>query len=112
MSKFTVINGSNSFEDNRFKTISEFQWCVNNGGEVEFEWKGNVYAIVHQNDRILIGIGYYERNGKYYNLNTDKEHTEEDELWGDTADDILEFDVGGDKLRDVITQVKVQWRSI
>ena len=102
----------NSFEENRFQTISEFQWCVNNGGEVEFEWKGNVYGIVHPNDRILIGIGYYERDGKYYNLNTDKEHTEEDELWGDTADDILEFDVGGDKLRDVITQVKVWSRSI
>ena len=27
----------NSFEDDRFKTISEFQWCVNDGGEVEFE---------------------------------------------------------------------------
>ncbi len=112
MSKFTVINGSNSFEDDRFKTISEFQWCVNDGGEVEFEWKGNQYTICHPDDRINIGAGCYEKDGKYYNMNTNEEYTEEDELWGDTADDILEFDVGGDKLRDVITQVKVWSRSI
>ena len=31
---------------------------------------------------------------------------------GDTADDILEFNVSGDRLRDVITQVTVLDRTI
>ena len=53
-----------------------------------------------------------KKDGKYYNMNTDEEYTSEDELWGDTADDILEFNVSGDKLRDVITQVTVWFRSI
>lgn len=112
MSKFTEINEVSSFEDNRFKTISEFKWCVNDGGEVEFEWKGNQYTICHPDGRINIGAGCYEKGGKYYNMNTDEEYAPEDEMWGDTADDILEYNVGGDKLRDVVTQVKVWSRSI
>ncbi len=113
MSKFTVINGSNSFEDDRFKTISEFQWCMKFHGEVEFEWKGKSYSITHPEGRINIGEGCYKKDGKYYNVISHTEYTPgEGDLWGDTADDILEFDVGGDKLRDVITQVKVWSRSI
>ena len=112
MSKFTEIKEVPTFEDNRFKTISEFKWCVNDGGEVEFEWKGNQYTICHPDGRINIGAGCYEKDGKYYNMNTNQEYTPEDEMWGDTADDILEYNVGGDKLRDVITQVKVWSRSI
>ena len=34
------------------------------------------------------------------------------EKWCDTADEILEYMVGGDRLRDVITQVKVWERTI
>lgn len=41
MSKFTVINTVDSFEDDRFETISEFKWCVDHGDEVEFEWTGD-----------------------------------------------------------------------
>lgn len=112
MSKFTEIKEVPTFEDNRFKTISEFKWCVNDGGEVEFEWKGNQYTICHPDGRINIGAGCYEKDGKYYNMNTNQEYTSEDEMWGDTADDILEYSVAGDKLRDVITQVKVWSRSL
>ena len=113
MSQVNIISERNSFEEDRFKTISEFKWCVNHGGEVEFEWKGKSYSITHPEGRINIGEGYYEKDGKYYNVAS---HTEyilgNGDLWGDTADDILEFNVSGDKLRDVITQVTVWFRSI
>ena len=33
-------------------------------------------------------------DGKYYNMNTNQEYAPEDEMWGDTADDILEYNVG------------------
>lgn len=112
MSKFTEIKEVPTFEDNRFKTLSEFKWCVNDGGEVEFEWNGNQYTICHPDGRINIGAGCYEKDGKYYNMNTHQEYVPEDEMWGDTADDILDYNVGGDKLRDVVTQVKVWSRSI
>ena len=32
-------------EEDQFKTISEFKWCVDCGGEVEFQWKGKSYSI-------------------------------------------------------------------
>lgn len=34
------------------------------------------------------------------------------EKWSDTADEIVEYIVGSDRLRDVITQVKVWERTI
>ena len=36
--------GTNSFEENRFKTISDFKQCMRRGGEVEFEWNGIMYC--------------------------------------------------------------------
>ncbi len=110
--KYTIITKRNSFEDDRFKTISEFKWCVNDGGEVEFEWKGNRYSITHPEGRIHIGAGCYKKDGKYYNMNTNEEYSSDDEMWADNADEILECNVSGDRLRDVITRVKVWSRSI
>ncbi len=112
MNKTSKVPEGNSLEENRFQSISEFKWCVNDGGEVVFEWKGNYYGIGHPNNKILISANCYEKNGKFYNANTNQEYTAEDELWGDTADDILEFNVSGDRLRDVITQVTVLDRTI
>lgn len=86
----------NSFEQNRFKTISEFIWCVNSGSEVEFEWKGLAYSITHPDGIISVC------QGDHYSEALDVE----------TADEALEFMVGDDRLRDVITQVKVWFRSL
>ena len=112
MNRDVIITKKNSFEDNRFKTLSEFKWCVDGGSEVEFEWKGNQYTIVHVENKTIVSVCCYEKDGKYYNINTDQEHTAEDEMWGDTAEDILDVNVGGDKLRDVVTQVKVWSRTL
>lgn len=102
----------NSLEDNRFQSISDFKWCMKRNGEVQFRWKGILYTIVHVHDKIVVSLGYYQKDGKYYNISTNQEHSSKDELWGDTADDILEFNVSGDRLRDVITQVTVLDRTI
>ena len=66
------------------------------GGEVEFIWKGKTYNITHPEERILIYEAYKP----------------ETEKWCDSADDALEYIVGGDRLRDVITQVTVTDRTI
>ncbi len=65
-------------------------------GEVEFEWKGVSYSISHYNDKISICEAYKQ----------------ETEVFCDTADEILEYMVGEDRLRDVITQVMVSFRSV
>ena len=102
----------NSLEEDRFQSISDFKWCMKRNGEVQFRWKGILYTIVHVDNKIVVSVGYYEKDGKYYNISTNQEHSSKDELWGDTADDILEFNVSGDRLRDVITQVTVLDRTI
>lgn len=99
-------------EEDQFKTISEFKWCVDCGGEVEFQWKGKSYSITHPDGRINIGEGYYIKDGKNYNVLSNEPCIDKEGMWGDTADDILEYIVGGDRLRDVITQVEVVVRTI
>lgn len=85
----------NSDEENRFKTISEFKECLIRGGEVEFRWNGKDYSI-----------GGYD---KYVICASNQEETEK---ICNTPDEILEYMVGEDRLRDVITQVTVIWRTI
>lgn len=100
------IIGQNNSEDNRFKTISDFKWCVNNGGEVEFEYNKRVFGIFpfqkrtpESKQQILICekfVDNQEETEKYYN----------------TADDALEFMIGNVRLRDVVTEIIVWDRTI
>ncbi len=100
--------GTNSLEENRFKTISDFKWCVNCGGEVQFEWKDLVYGIFPKQQKTP--------DAPIQMLITqvliDPEDMAASEKWCDTADDVLEYMVSGDRLRDVITQVIVWDRTI
>ncbi len=92
----STITTSNSIEDNRFKTISDFEDCMIRGGEVEFEWKDKEYSITHPDGIISVC------QGDHYS----------EALDADTADEALEYMLDGDRLRDVITQVKVWYRTI
>ncbi len=101
------VIGTNSLEDNRFKTISDFKWCMKRGGEVQFDWKGISYCCFGcvspspgQEPRMVI----CQAGTAEVNRRTEK--------WCDTADELLEYMVGGDRLRDVITQVTVWERTI
>ena len=88
--------GANTPEQNRFETISDFKWCMRQGGEVDFEWKERRYSITHR----TFGISISEAN---------KQETEK--ICKD-ADEVLEYKVGEDRLRDVITKVTVWDRTI
>ena len=102
-----TLVGPNSFEDNRFKTISDFKWCLNRGGEVQFDWKGVSYCCF---GRVCPSPGAQPRmvisQAGSVEVNTLTEK------WCDTADEVLEYIVSGDRLRDVITQVTVTERTI
>lgn len=86
----------NSTEQNRFVNISDFKWCMRCGGEVEFVWDGITYSVTHYNDNIAISHS----------------RRQDTEMQRKTADEILEYMVGEDRLRDVITQVTVLYRTI
>ena len=103
------------YEEFNFKTIDEFKDHMNRGDEIEFEWKGKLYCCfgrVQKDEtapvQMLISEACYERDGKRYNMLSDEEvDREKTNLWCDNVDEILEYIVGGDRLRDVITQVTV-----
>ena len=90
-----VKYGLNSEEDNRFRTISEFKECIIRGGEPVFMWNGVQYGVCFHNDGYCIAHLDGEYEGIYH-----------------TPDDVLEYVVGNDRLRDVITQVTVISRNI
>lgn len=85
----------NSDEENHFKTISNFKECIIRGGEPVFVWKGLQYGVCFYGDKYCIAL----TNG-------------EQEKICDTPDDVLNYQVGEDRLRDVITQVTVLHRNI
>lgn len=96
MIKYTV-SPDNTSEQNRFVSISDFKTCMKWHGEVEFMWNENLYSITpRSNGRISISMAYCEDTEKLC----------------DTSDEVLEYMVGPDRLRDVITQVTVLDRSI
>ena len=78
----------------RFKTISEFKWSMRCGAEVVIEWENKEYGIWAEGDVIRI---------------TSKGKPEQKFR---SADEALEYMVGEDRLRDVITQVTVIERTI
>ena len=94
--KNTIVP-ANTPEQNRFTSISDFKDCMRWHGEVEFTWGGNTYDITHLSD------------GKIYISMALRQDTEKA---CDTADEVLEYMVGEDRLRDVITQVTVLDRTI
>lgn len=79
--------GTNSSEENRFKTISDFKDCMIRNGEVEFEWNEKIYSITQPQN----GISISEVN---------KQDTEKICF---NADELMEYLVDGVKLRDIIT---------
>lgn len=102
----TTFKRINSEEDDRFKSISDFKWCINGGGEVVFVWKGKTYGISPKlkkspelPEQILISQILIENQ-------------EETEMWCDSPDEALEYLIDGIRLRDIITEVVVTDRTI
>ena len=94
--KSTIVP-ANTPEQNQFTTIGDFRACMRWHGEVEFIWNEIPYCITHRgNGKISISVA----------------NQEETEKLCDTPDEVLEYMVGSDRLRDVITQVTVLDRTI
>ena len=105
--KMSSVVRANTLDDNRFVSISDFKWCMKRGGEVQFEWKGVAYCCfgcVCQAPGMKPRMVISQSGTVEVNRRTEK--------WCDTADEVLEYMVGEDRLRDVITQVTVWDRTI
>ena len=110
ISMLTIISDPDS---NRFTSISDFKQCMSQGGEVEFDWKGKGYSITHKDKKILIGEGhYFDENGVAHNVADDEIVETSLDNFYDTSDEALEHIVGTDRLRDIITEIEVIYRTI
>ena len=87
---------NNSYEDNRFHTISEFKECLVRGGEIAFSWNNTNYSVTSYAGKYAIS--------QFYSQETEQRY--------ETPDEVLEYMVGTDRLRDVIKQVTVLDRTI
>ena len=91
----------------RFKTISEFEYCLSHGAEIVIEWNNIEYGIFYLHENQRIGDERYliaQSGTREVNLATESRcHT---------VDEILEYKVGNDRLRDVITKVIVIDRTL
>ena len=84
-----------NMEADHFKTISEFKECIIRGGEPVFAWNGTVYGVCFSESGYCIA----HADGNFEKICR-------------TPDDVLEYMVGNDRLRDVITRVTVLNRTI
>lgn len=90
-----------------FTSISDFKWCMKCGGEVVFMWNGIKYCCFgklapHDKLETMMYISKADSEVSW----------EGSEKWCNDSDDVLEYMVGHDRLRDVITQVTVIERTI
>lgn len=83
-------------ENYRFKTISDFKWAMEYNSEVTFEWNRKDYSITHPDGVISICESFKRETEKCY----------------DSPDEALEYVIDGQKLREIITKVKVWSRTI
>ncbi len=114
-----INNTSYSNPDYSFKTISEFKWAMSCGAEIQFVCKGKAYCVfakLTRDDNSLeqmnICEACYEKNGKYYNILSDTEYDINNEFWANNIEEILDFEIEGEKIRDIITKVEVVDRTI
>lgn len=91
----TVIP-TNPPEANRFSSISDFKNCMSRHGEVEFLWDGITYSITHYNGNIAISHS----------------RSQETEVQRKNADEILEYTIGETRLREIIKEVFVLYRTV
>ena len=107
MKMYGQIIPVNTPEQNRFTSISDFKWCMKCGGEVVFEWGGTKYCCFGKISPSENGVPLMvicQAGSVEVNRRTEK--------WCETADELLEYMVGEDRLRDVITCVTVMERTI
>lgn len=96
-----------AFDELAFKSSGDLKWYLSCGCEIEFIWNGKYYSITHPNGIIDIGEGYYLDNGKAYNVLSGTEYDVNDRLQSDNVDDILNFKLESDRLRDIVTQIGI-----
>ncbi len=78
----------------RFKTLSEFKSSLLRGGEIVIEWAGDAYGIFYNGTQFYVTTSDYKTT------------------WYDDPDQVLEYEINGARLRDIIKEVAVLDRAL
>ncbi len=112
-------DASYSDTDYSFKTVDEFKRAMFCGTEIQFDWKGKAYCIFakltkddNSPEQMHICEACYEKDGKYYNLLSNTECDSDNEFWADSIEEILNYEINGEKIGDIITQADIEDRTI
>ncbi len=93
-----ITEMQNILKFEHFESISEFKLCMNcSGGEVEFRWHGKDYACTHVQDGSMC---------------ISEANKQETALFSNNIEEILDYLIDGQKLREMITDVEVLFKSI
>lgn len=101
-----------AFDDLAFESLGDIKWCLSCGSEIEFIWKNKCYTITHPDGKMCIGEAYYLKDGKAYNILSDTEYDTNQMVESEDIDDILNYKLGQDRLRDNVTKIGVVYRSL
>ena len=101
-----------AFDELAFESAAELKWLLSCRCEVEFIWKGKAYSITHPDGHHCISEGHYLKDGKAYNLLSHTEYDISNMLESDDLDEIMNFEIDGDKLRDIATKIGVVDRTL
>jgi len=82
-------------EDNDpFESVEELVDNLSRGGEIEFTYKEKKYSITHPDGKLSFGEEYNEESYKDF----------------DSIDALLEYEVEGEKIRDIVTLIQPFFR--
>jgi hypothetical protein len=116
----------NTPEQNRFTSIGDFKWAIECHSEIQFDYKGKAYSLlptdIKQVEATLrgeqmyisdydgtyfLGEGYYVKDNVCYNIKSNEEYSPSNIKYANTADKILDLEIDGVRLRDIITTDEV-----
>nr|WP_319487803.1 DUF4417 domain-containing protein [uncultured Caproiciproducens sp.] len=92
----TTVN-SNSHEENQFVSISDFKWCLDRGGETEFDYHGKTYGVGKTPEGMF----------SIWQIN----NSDSEKLYP-SSDQLLEYIIDGKRLREIIKEIDVDYRTI
>ncbi len=96
-----------------YDSIADFKWSMTYGGELEFVWKDKGYTAFRTEDGFNIGEWCYRDDEGNYRYKRNGEIYENYEgIWVKTVDELLDVELDGDKLRNIVTDIAVQFRAL
>lgn len=95
MSEINIIKPS------PFESVDDFKFSLIHGREVEFVWKNKSYGIFKENE-----------NGVEKFFIGESHQNDDKGVYFATVEELLNFEIQGQQLKEIINEVQVEWRNL